>query len=219
MCVCGVGVCDGSDCRLSMNRLEGARRGFPSRTSCVVWCYCPMALNTRKHAVSYILTLSWLHCVCAVIGQLVCGESDKVTRERLDQLVIDCDGAPPTVSLDDLFPGDTTTSSLDIFESWLCTHKSLASFSAWLLGEGGGLILEGPPDPPTFHQTLAGRYGVDQQVIMDLEKCYWSLKGGSGKFDLSTLTSYVNPPLPDDLCEGGYNSALYIACTITLLLV
>ncbi len=139
--------------------------------------------------------------VSTVIGQLVCGEGDKVTREYLDELVIACDGAPPNVPLDDLF-GDSTTATLDTFEAWVIQHPTLASFSQWLLGEGGGLILEGPADPPTFHQTLAGRFGVEPQVIMDLEKCYWSLKGGNGKFDASVLESLVCPPLPSNLCPG-----------------
>ena len=135
-----------------------------------------------------------------VIGHLVCGEGDKVTRERLDQLVIGCDNSPPPIEpLDQLF-GDSTTASLDVFESWVLQHHTLASFTQWLLEEGGGLMLEGPEDPPTFHETLAARFGVETQVIMDLEKCYWSLKGGNGKFDKDVLESLVCPPLPSHLC-------------------
>ena len=149
-------------------------------------------------------------CVCVVIGQLVCEEGDKVTRERLDSLVIACDRVPPGVSLNDLFRDDSTTASLDHFESWLQEHPRLASFSEWLLGdteEGRGLSLEGAVDPPSFHQTLAEQFGVEEQVVMDIERTYWALKGG-GKFDVTTLQSYTCPPLPSLLGIGETAHAL-----------
>lgn len=123
-----------------------------------------------------------------------------MTRERLDSLVVACDHTPTVVNLDTLF-GDGKVASLDNFESWVMENAQLASFTLWLLAEGG-LSLEGPADPPSFHQTLAERYNVEEQMVLDLEKSYWSLKGG-GKFDLSTLESYVSPPLPTELCAGS----------------
>ena len=138
-----------------------------------------------------------------VLSQLVSEDGDKVTRERLDTLVIACDLTPTKVDLDSLFK-DKKSTHTDVFERWILEHPQLASFTVWLLGEVDddcGFSLEGKPDPPSFHQTLAKRFSVDEQVVMDLEKSYWALKGG-GKFDLDTLQSYVQPPLPEDLCQG-----------------
>lgn len=139
-----------------------------------------------------------------VLSQLLSEDGDKVTRERLDSLVIACDLAPTRVNLDSLF-NDKKSAHIDVFERWILEHPQLASFTVWLLGdvEDCGFTLEGKPDPPSFHQTLANRFSVDEQVVMDLEKSYWALKG-SGKFDLETLQSLVQPPLPEDLCQGTY---------------
>lgn len=40
---------------------------------------------------------------------------------------------------------------------------------------------------------------VSEKEIMDIEKTYWGLKGGSGKFDEEVFRPYVSPPVPDDL--------------------
>ena len=91
--------------------------------------------------------------------------------------------------------------------------------------DGQGFQLEAEPDPPTFYQTLSkiyqcklksegggrgGREGerddelvvfpvsVSEKDIMDIEKTYWGLKGGSGKFDEDVFRPYVTPSVPDD---------------------
>lgn len=40
---------------------------------------------------------------------------------------------------------------------------------------------------------------VSEKEIMDIEKTYWGLKGGSGKFDEEVFGPYVSPPVPSGL--------------------
>ena len=40
---------------------------------------------------------------------------------------------------------------------------------------------------------------MSEKDIMDIEKTYWGLKGGSGKFDEEVFGPYMSPPVPDDL--------------------
>lgn len=41
---------------------------------------------------------------------------------------------------------------------------------------------------------------------MDIEKTYWGLKGGSGKFDEEVFHPYVSPPIPDELVADLYRA-------------
>lgn len=45
---------------------------------------------------------------------------------------------------------------------------------------------------------------VEETDIIELEKCYWSLKGESlsGKLDLKTLIPLISPPMPLNVCSG-----------------
>lgn len=47
---------------------------------------------------------------------------------------------------------------------------------------------------------------VNEKDIMDIEKTYWGLKGGSGKFDVTVFKPYVSPPVPDELVEDLYRA-------------
>uniref|UniRef100_H2ZLN3 ubiquitinyl hydrolase 1 n=1 Tax=Ciona savignyi TaxID=51511 RepID=H2ZLN3_CIOSA len=59
-----------------------------------------------------------------------------------------------------------------------------------------------------FYQTLAGVTHLDESDITELEKQYWLLKSQSktGRFDLTTFTSFVSPPLPPCLVQGLFNA-------------
>ena len=160
-------------------------------------------------------------CV-SVVSLLVCEDGASVMKEHLEALIFACDGRPALADLSDLF-GDSNCTTLDKFESWILQNAELSSFTEWLLSEGvseqgQGLQLEAEPDPPTFYQTLSKKYqsktfesrerereiwlfysAVGEKDIMDIEKTYWGLKGGSGKFDEEVFGPYVNPPVPEDL--------------------
>ena len=41
---------------------------------------------------------------------------------------------------------------------------------------------------------------------MDIEKTYWGLKGGSGKFDEDIFRPYVSPPVPDDVVSDLFRA-------------
>lgn len=45
---------------------------------------------------------------------------------------------------------------------------------------------------------------VSEQDVVELEKRYWAIKALSktGRFDLTTFTLHVSPPLPGTLCQG-----------------
>lgn len=45
---------------------------------------------------------------------------------------------------------------------------------------------------------------MEESDIIELEKCYWSLKGesSSGKLDLETLIPLISPPMHLKICSG-----------------
>lgn len=47
---------------------------------------------------------------------------------------------------------------------------------------------------------------VSEKDIMDIEKTYWGLKGGSGKLDIEVFQPYVSPPVPNDLVADLYRA-------------
>lgn len=100
----------------------------------------------------------------SVVTLLVSEDGSTVSRERLEAIVVSCDGHPPLTDLSDLFTdSERNECSAEGFERWIVKHADLASFTEWLLAEGDdnddhGLQLEAEPDPPTFYQTLAKIY-------------------------------------------------------------
>lgn len=94
-----------------------------------------------------------------VLAQMLSEDGQFVTKENLQSLIAACDIVPTQVNMETLFRQESYC-SVEYFEGWIKTHQRLASFTRWLLEEPeAGFQLEGEPDPPTFYQTLAERYG------------------------------------------------------------
>ena len=47
---------------------------------------------------------------------------------------------------------------------------------------------------------------MSEKDIMDIEKTYWGLKGGAGKFDEDTFRPYVSPPVPEMLVSDLFRA-------------
>ena len=77
-----------------------------------------------------------------------------------------------------------------------------------MLSPNSNLSLVSHLDTPTFYQTLAGVTHLAEQEIMELEKKFWSLVGGSssGRIDLGIITPLVSPPLPASLVRGLFRA-------------
>ncbi|CAI6345795.1 unnamed protein product [Macrosiphum euphorbiae] len=92
----------------------------------------------------------------------------------------------------------------DEFRSWLTRHPDATSLSRWLLSKPCSVSLSNELEMPTFYQTLAGVTHLEETDIIELEKCYWSVKGesSSGKLDLKTLIPLISPPMPLNVCSG-----------------
>ncbi|XP_050441466.1 ubiquitin carboxyl-terminal hydrolase 32 [Adelges cooleyi] len=94
--------------------------------------------------------------------------------------------------------------SYDEFRTWLTCHPDATSLSRWLLTKPCSVTLSNELEMPTFYQTLAGVTHLEESDIIELEKCYWTLKGesSSGKLDLKTLIPLISPPMPLNVCSG-----------------
>ncbi|RVE51242.1 hypothetical protein evm_004046 [Chilo suppressalis] len=97
-------------------------------------------------------------------------------------------------------PGEKVT--FEQFRSWLLIHKDATVLSQWLLSGGGHVV----PDleTPTFYQTLAGVTHLEERDIIELEKCFWSLRNAAptGQLDAESLTPLLSPPLPRTAVAG-----------------
>ncbi|XP_050522495.1 ubiquitin carboxyl-terminal hydrolase 32 [Daktulosphaira vitifoliae] len=92
----------------------------------------------------------------------------------------------------------------DEFRTWLKHHPDATSLSRWILSKPCSVSLSNELEMPTFYQTLAGVTHLEESDIIELEKCYWTLKGesSSGKLDLKTLIPLISPPMPLNVCSG-----------------
>ncbi|XP_028157616.1 ubiquitin carboxyl-terminal hydrolase 32-like isoform X2 [Ostrinia furnacalis] len=98
-------------------------------------------------------------------------------------------------------PGEKVT--FEQFRSWLLIHKDATVLSRWLLSGGGHVIQD--LETPTFYQSLAGVTHLEERDIIELEKCFWSLRNAapSGQLDAASLTALLSPPLPRAAVDGA----------------
>ncbi|XP_021208198.2 ubiquitin carboxyl-terminal hydrolase 32 isoform X2 [Bombyx mori] len=97
--------------------------------------------------------------------------------------------------------GDKVT--FDQFRSWLLIHKDATVLSKWLLSEVNDVY---DLETPTFYQTLAGVTHLEERDIIELEKCFWSLRNGAptGQLDAESLGPLLSPPLPAAAVAGTF---------------
>ena len=102
--------------------------------------------------------------------------------------------------------GDRAT--FEQFSVWLERHHKDLGLARWVMSPTSNLSLVSHLDTPTFYQTLAGVTHLAEQEIMELEKKFWSLVGGSssGRIDLAIITPLVSPPLPAKLVTGLFKA-------------
>ncbi|KAL4719287.1 hypothetical protein ACJJTC_005160 [Scirpophaga incertulas] len=88
------------------------------------------------------------------------------------------------------------------FRSWLLIHKDATVLSQWLLSNRGNVVQD--LETPTFYQSLAGVTHLEERDIIELEKCFWSLRSGSpsGQLDLTALLALLSPPLAPAAAAG-----------------
>ncbi|XP_013149041.1 PREDICTED: ubiquitin carboxyl-terminal hydrolase 32 [Papilio polytes] len=88
------------------------------------------------------------------------------------------------------------------FRSWLLIHKDATVLSKWLLSDRGSISHD--LETPTFYQSLAGVTHLEERDIIELEKCFWSLRSNasSGQLDGAGLRALLTPPLPAAALPG-----------------
>ncbi|XP_052751885.1 ubiquitin carboxyl-terminal hydrolase 32 [Galleria mellonella] len=99
-------------------------------------------------------------------------------------------------------PGEKVT--FEQFRSWLLIHKDATVLSKWLLAERGNIAQE--LETPTFYQSLAGVTHLEERDIIELEKCFWSLRNAAptGQLDAESLGPLLSPPLPRAAVAGTF---------------
>ncbi|CAH4028089.1 unnamed protein product [Pieris brassicae] len=90
------------------------------------------------------------------------------------------------------------------FRSWLLIHKDATILSKWLLYDRGNHVHD--LETPTFYQSLAGVTHLEERDIIELEKCFWSLRNSTttGELDANSLQSLLSPPLPKAAVTGFF---------------
>ncbi|CAG9791666.1 unnamed protein product [Diatraea saccharalis] len=98
-------------------------------------------------------------------------------------------------------PGEKVT--FEQFRSWLLIHKDATVLSQWLLSGGGHVAQD--LETPTFYQSLAGVTHLEERDIIELEKCFWSLRNAAptGQLDAESLAPLLAPPLPRAAVAGA----------------
>lgn len=93
--------------------------------------------------------------------------------------------------------------TFDQFRSWLLIHKDATVLSKWLLSE---VNIAQDLETPTFYQSLAGVTHLEERDIIELEKCFWSLRNAAptGQLDAESLTPLLSPPLPTAAVAGAF---------------
>ncbi|XP_026740853.1 ubiquitin carboxyl-terminal hydrolase 32-like isoform X3 [Trichoplusia ni] len=99
--------------------------------------------------------------------------------------------------------GPTEKVTFDQFRSWLLIHKDATVLSKWLLSE---VNVAQDLETPTFYQSLAGVTHLEERDIIELEKCFWSLRNAAptGQLDAESLTPLLSPPLPAAAVAGAF---------------
>ncbi|CAG4934214.1 unnamed protein product [Colias eurytheme] len=90
------------------------------------------------------------------------------------------------------------------FRSWLLIHKDATILSKWLLYNRRSHAHD--LETPTFYQSLAGVTHLEERDIIELEKCFWSLRNGTptGELDACSVRSLLAPPLPRAAVTGVF---------------
>ncbi|XP_049878866.1 ubiquitin carboxyl-terminal hydrolase 32 isoform X2 [Pectinophora gossypiella] len=98
--------------------------------------------------------------------------------------------------------GDKVT--YEQFRSWLLIHKDATVLSKWLLSERANMVQD--LETPTFYQSLAGVTHLEERDIIELEKCFWSLRNAAptGQLDAESVTPLLSPPLPRAAVTGAF---------------
>ncbi|XP_075983851.1 ubiquitin specific protease 32 isoform X2 [Anticarsia gemmatalis] len=93
--------------------------------------------------------------------------------------------------------------TFDQFRSWLLIHKDATVLSKWLLSE---VNIAQDLETPTFYQSLAGVTHLEERDIIELEKCFWSLRNAAptGQLDAESLSPLLSPPLPAAAVAGAF---------------
>ncbi|CAB3219962.1 unnamed protein product [Arctia plantaginis] len=93
--------------------------------------------------------------------------------------------------------------TFDQFRSWLLIHKDATVLSKWLLSE---VNIAQDLETPTFYQSLAGVTHLEERDIIELEKCFWSLRNAAptGQLDAESLSPLLSPPLPAAAIAGAF---------------
>ncbi|XP_068623837.1 ubiquitin carboxyl-terminal hydrolase 32 [Battus philenor] len=98
--------------------------------------------------------------------------------------------------------GSSERVAFDQFRSWLLIHKNATVLSKWLLTDRGSISHD--LETPTFYQSLAGVTHLEERDIIELEKCFWSLRNSaaSGQLDAEGLCPLLAPALPRAAAAG-----------------
>ncbi|CAH1641332.1 unnamed protein product [Spodoptera littoralis] len=93
--------------------------------------------------------------------------------------------------------------TFDQFRSWLLIHKDATVLSKWLLSE---VNVAQDLETPTFYQSLAGVTHLEERDIIELEKCFWTLRNAAptGQLDAESLSPLISPPLPAAAVAGAF---------------
>ncbi|XP_063368814.1 ubiquitin carboxyl-terminal hydrolase 32 [Cydia amplana] len=99
-------------------------------------------------------------------------------------------------------PNDKVT--FEQFRSWLLIHKDATVLSKWLLSGKANAVQE--LDTPTFYQSLAGVTHLEERDIVELEKCFWSLRTSAptGQLDIESVAPLLSHPLPKAAVAGVF---------------
>ncbi|CAG9103736.1 unnamed protein product [Plutella xylostella] len=97
--------------------------------------------------------------------------------------------------------GDKVT--YEQFRSWLLMHRDATVLSKWLLSDRNYSSAQ-DLETPTFYQSLAGVTHLEERDIIELEKCFWSLRNAAptGQLDAASLSPLLSPPLPAAAVPG-----------------
>ncbi|XP_038217360.1 ubiquitin carboxyl-terminal hydrolase 32-like [Zerene cesonia] len=90
------------------------------------------------------------------------------------------------------------------FRSWLLIHKDATILSKWLLYNRRSHVHD--LETPTFYQSLAGVTHLEERDIIELEKCFWSLRSwtATGELDAGGVRCLLAPPLPRAAVDGVF---------------
>lgn len=125
---------------------------------------------------------------------------------HLENTSLPVTGAPRTAEiLTGLFGSHGEKATFDQFRSWLLIHNDATVLSKWLLTGGNNNNVQ-DSETPTFYQSLAGVTHLEERDIIELEKCFWSLRNmaATGQLDAESFTSLLSPPLPNAAVNGVF---------------